>query len=135
MRWRVFFTISVLVNLALAAAWLTASRKLTLSRSGSAEFDRSASSVKTNVVVRRQFFTWSQVESEDYQKFIANLREIDCPEQTIRDIIIADVNGLFAKRMSTDPDIVSPAQQWWRSEPDPDLVAVAEKRVHMLDTE
>ena len=136
MRWRVLFFISLVVNLALAGVWLVSARRHAISRAESAEFGRSASTaVKTNVVIRRQFFTWSQVESEDYQKFIANLREIDCPEQTIRDIIIADVNALFAKRIATDPDIISPEQQWWRSEPDPDLVAAAEKRLHMLDTE
>jgi len=40
--------------------------------------------------VRRQFFSWQQLESPDYQTYVANLRDIGCPEQTIRDIIIAD---------------------------------------------
>jgi LysM repeat protein len=135
MRWRVLLFISLIVNLVLAGVWFVSARRHAASRSGSAEFGRSATMVKTNVVVRRQFFSWSQVESDDYPTFIANLREIDCPEQTIRDIIIADVNALFAKRIATDPDIVSPEQQWWRSEPDPELLAAAEKRIHMLDAE
>src|SRR5688500_11866037 len=41
---------------------------------------------------------WRIVESEDYKKYIANLRAIGCPEETIRDIIIADVNKLFEAR-------------------------------------
>jgi len=41
---------------------------------------------------------WRMVESEDYKRYIANLRAIGCPEETIRDIIIADVNKLFASR-------------------------------------
>jgi hypothetical protein len=42
---------------------------------------------------------WRIVESEDYKKYIANLRAIGCPEETIKDIIVADVNKLFdAKR-------------------------------------
>lgn len=41
---------------------------------------------------------WRIVESEDYKKYIANLRAIGCPEETIRDIIIADVNKLFDQR-------------------------------------
>ena len=45
-----------------------------------------------------QSFDWRMVESEDYKKYIANLRAIGCPEETIRDIIIADVNKLFASR-------------------------------------
>jgi len=38
------------------------------------------------------------IESDDYRKYIANLRGIGCPEETIRDIIIADVNKLFESR-------------------------------------
>ena len=41
---------------------------------------------------------WRIVESEDYKKYIANLRAIGCPEETIRDIITADVNKLFEQR-------------------------------------
>src|SRR5262245_29491094 len=38
---------------------------------------------------------WSSIESSDYKQYIANLRAINCPEQTIQDIIIADVNKLY----------------------------------------
>lgn len=38
------------------------------------------------------------VESADYRRYIANLRAIGCPEETIRDIITADVNKLFESR-------------------------------------
>jgi hypothetical protein len=41
-------------------------------------------------------FTWRQIESSDYRAYIANIRSIGCPEQTIRDIIVADVHGLYA---------------------------------------
>jgi hypothetical protein len=43
-------------------------------------------------------FNWSEIESTDYRTYIANLRGIGCPEQTIRDIITADVNSMFAER-------------------------------------
>lgn len=43
-------------------------------------------------------FSWRQIESEDYHKYISNLRSIGCPEQTIRDIVIADINKLYAAR-------------------------------------
>src|SRR5437867_3702515 len=48
--------------------------------------------------IERPPFHWSQVESRDYRQYIANLRSIGCPEQTIRDIILADVNKLFEPR-------------------------------------
>ena len=44
-------------------------------------------------------FNWSQLESEDYKAYIARLRKIGCPEQTIRDIIIADLDKLLAPRL------------------------------------
>ncbi len=43
-------------------------------------------------------FDWRAVESADYRRYIANLRSIGCPEETIRDIITADVNKLFEAR-------------------------------------
>jgi len=43
---------------------------------------------------------WRLVESNDYLQYIANLRAIGCPEETIRDIIIADVNKLFQSRLA-----------------------------------
>lgn len=54
--------------------------------------------VKTNVLAA-QAFRWSQVESDDYRAYIERLRAIGCPEQTIRDLIIADIDKLFAPRM------------------------------------
>jgi hypothetical protein len=45
-----------------------------------------------------QKFDWRSVESADYKEYIANLRAIGCPEETIRDIINADVNKLFESR-------------------------------------
>ena len=50
------------------------------------------------VTVPSAALDWRIVESEDYKKYIANLRAIGCPEETIRDIITADVNKLFEQR-------------------------------------
>ncbi|HSH92882.1 MAG TPA: hypothetical protein VK968_01915, partial [Roseimicrobium sp.] len=41
-------------------------------------------------------FKWGQLEAEDYKVYIERLRAIGCPEQTIRDIIIADLDKLYA---------------------------------------
>jgi len=37
-------------------------------------------------------------ESADYRQYVANLRSVGCPEQIIRDIIVADINQLFSAR-------------------------------------
>jgi LysM repeat protein len=89
--------------------------------------------IKTAVVVRRQFFSWQEVESNDYPTYIKNLREINCPEQTIRDIIIADVNALFARRRAVE--IFTPEQQWWRAEPDAAVAQAAATKDRELETD
>jgi hypothetical protein len=43
-------------------------------------------------------FRWSQLESTNYRTYMGNLRAIGCPERTLRDIIVADVDGLYASR-------------------------------------
>lgn len=48
------------------------------------------------VVVVTNQFQWAQLESENYHEYIARLRSIGCPEVTIRDIIIADLDKLLA---------------------------------------
>jgi len=60
--------------------------------------DRADSPVRSSAPSSR--FQWNQVESEDYKKYIANLRAIGCPEETIKDIIIADINKLYAPRIA-----------------------------------
>ena len=66
--------------------------------------------VQTNEVTAP--FIWATVESADYQVYMANLRGIGCPEQRIRDIIIADVNALFAERAR---EYIAPLQgQFWQ---------------------
>jgi LysM repeat protein len=133
MRWRVLFFVSLGINIVLGAVWLLSAPHRAGIRGG-AEADQHLSGVvKTNVVIRRQFFTWAEVESSDYRTFIANLRDIQCPEQTIRDIIIADVNGLYARKLATE--IVSPEQQWWRSSPDPAVVRAAAEKARSLNEE
>src|SRR3954469_6923677 len=46
-------------------------------------------------------FQWAQLESEDYRTYIARLRSIGCPEQTIRDLIIADLDKVLAPRVQS----------------------------------
>jgi len=93
----------------------------------------SAKLMKTNVVLRRQAFSWSEVESPDYAAYIRNLRRIGCPEKTIRDIIVADVNDLFTERLGKE--IVFPEQKWWLAEPDMEAFESAMNQVRALELE
>lgn len=40
----------------------------------------------------RSSFHWREIESPDFATYVANLRGIRCPEETVRDIIVAEVN-------------------------------------------
>ena len=102
---------SVAANAVLAAAlvWTLNSRKpptestsatvATTAASASAPAsDKTTAAASPTPTPPSQQFDWRLVESEDYRKYIANLRAIGCPEETIRDIIVADVNKLFESR-------------------------------------
>lgn len=135
MRWRAFAFLSVGVNVLLVAGWLVLTRHPRDSAlpAGPDAAQSSTNQGHPNIVLRRQFFSWQEVESSDYPTYIANLRNIGCPEQTIRDIIIADVNALYARKRATE--LVTPEQQWWRSEPDTNVLQLALEKIRALDEE
>ena len=43
-------------------------------------------------------FHWRMIETTNYEEYVANLRAVGCPEKTIRDIILADVEKHYAAR-------------------------------------
>ncbi len=110
MNAKVLLVLSVVVNLALGAALLrpktaepplpailpAASKAAPAEPAAPVAKPRTVTQVVTNTVAQK--FDWNAVESADYKKYIANLRGIGCPEETIRDIIKADVNKLFEAR-------------------------------------
>ena len=136
MRGRVLLWVSLGLNIALAVMLVRFSPEIT---------DRSPvlavtpppmdapRTYRTNVVVRRQNFTWNEIESADFPTYIANLRAIGCPEATIRDIIVAEVNQVFARRRATE--VITAEQKWWRSEPDLEVTQLASEKLQALDAE
>ncbi len=135
MRWRVYLFISLALNFLLAVGWSVSTRTNWWrgGRSTTKPATNAPGLIRTNVVVHRQYFTWREVESDDYPTYISNLRDIRCPEQTIRDIIIADVNALYARRRAME--ILTPEQQWWRAEPDTNVVQLAVAKSRELEQE
>jgi len=135
MRWRVLALILLGVNLALAVILLRSPGRENRGQTPEELAAGAGSSGlgKTNVVLRRQYFTWREIESDDYPTYVANLRDINCPEQTIRDIIIAEINGLYSRRRALE--VLTADQQWWRTEPDSNVVAAAEEKSRILDEE
>src|SRR5688572_5187464 len=121
MKLRLILILSVCVNLALAGAYFIGKRSSTAPEPAAQAADPAKSITKSNRERRAQIvvngvtndFRWVSVESDDYRQYIANLRQVRCPEETVRDIIIADVNKLFAGRMAA----LYPSPQdfkWWQ---------------------
>ncbi|MBM3879186.1 MAG: hypothetical protein FJ387_05635 [Verrucomicrobia bacterium] len=133
---RPFLLASLGLNLVLATGWFFATRPEGPRRTGPL-LRRVVTNVyqpiRTNVFFEHKPFSWRYVESTDYPTYIRNLEAIGCPKNTIRDIIVADVNQLFARRWATE--IVSPAQHWWLSEPDAALAQTALEQRDALDHE
>ncbi len=78
---------------------------------------------------------WAELESADYVQYIANLRSVGCPEETIRDIVIADINKLFAARWR---EMQPPVEPWryWRRRPKSENKSVANAALrHDLEVE
>jgi len=133
MRWRPLLIVSACVNVALLAAFWWHARTAPAPATETSAATNAAAGLRTHVEVRRQFFLWSELESPDYVTFIENLRGVSCPEQTIRDLIIADVNAVYARRRATE--ILTPDQQWWRATPDPAVLRRATERLQALEAE
>jgi LysM repeat protein len=121
MRVRLILLISIVLNVALVAAFLlfAPSRKPQTPIVRPVNIALVNSNVvpilKTNVLIRPRWFSWNEVESEDYAQYVQNLRGIGMPESTIRDVIIADVDQLFIRKRREQA-----AQQdteWWRAQP------------------
>jgi LysM repeat protein len=126
--------VSVVVNMVLAAMLISiAHRPSPPVIDISSDVSNATARAKPLVVVRKQFFTWSQVESPDYPVYIARLRDIGCPEETIRDIVIADVNKLYANKRNDEVPTIE--QEWWRSTPDTNLIAAAAAKTQALEQE
>jgi hypothetical protein len=62
---------------------------------------------------------WAAIRSTDWKQYVKNLRGAGCPEETVRDIIFAEVNKSYAARWrSTNGDDgkkywVSKREGWW----------------------
>lgn len=136
-RWfLIWLTVSVVLNAVLLAAWLTALRPPPSTPPvviRPAAVTNLLRPIRTNVLFQPRLLTWKDVESEDYPTYVQNLRGIGCPADTVRDIIVADVNALFARRRRGE--VPHPSHQWWRLEPDPDLAGQIAAKTAELELE
>jgi RNA polymerase sigma factor (sigma-70 family) len=78
-------------------------------------------------------FQWSQVESADYRQYVANLRAIGCPEETIRDIIIADLNASYLPRRQAIH--TWPVRAYWKKTENSDRTPDQMRRLIAMEEE
>jgi hypothetical protein len=43
-------------------------------------------------------FHWSQLETDDFNTYVARLRDVGCPEPTIRDIVRSELHEIYAEK-------------------------------------
>lgn len=131
----ILLAVSVAMNVVFAVVWLYVQRPLPAIRVLAPVFRPTLTNilrpVRTNLVISPKVLSWRDIESTNYLDYIANLRAIGCPEATVRDIIVADVDAQFSQRRAGE--VVTPDQQWWRSEPDARTQAEAMEKLAWLD--
>jgi hypothetical protein len=120
MRLNLVCTVSLLLNVALAGYWLknrpdSASFPIPSQPPQPAAVSRasnvSPAATKTAPVVAPPSVTpWSRIESTDLPAFIARLRAVGCPERTIRDLVVPEIERLYAGPEASPPD----ADDFWR---------------------
>jgi len=99
MKTRVLLLVSLLLNICLVIVALRQKPTRDQQVSGADQptrVIRAYSAPQTNSSSPR--FNWQSVEADDYQVYISNLRAIGCPDETIQDIVIADVCKLFEEK-------------------------------------
>lgn len=93
---RILLAASLLVNLLFAGILVF---KLSGGEPATIEMKQSTlSSAIASATLAKMPFQWAQVESDDYPTYIANLRSIGCPEQTIRDLVTVEINRYYQQK-------------------------------------
>ncbi|MDR3460592.1 MAG: hypothetical protein P4N60_24445 [Verrucomicrobiae bacterium] len=60
-------------------------------------------------------FSWRDLPAQELKEYIRKLRAVNCPEVTVQDLIIAEVNRRFAARINApfqDPDVAGQNDYW-----------------------
>ena len=60
-------------------------------------------------------FHWSQIEDQDYQAYIENLRRIGCPEETIRDLVKKDLDQHYDQLKATALNKATARNDYWKT--------------------
>ena len=75
------------------------------------------SKVPEKAVIEVEPFHWSQIEAQDYQTYIENLRRIGCPEETIRDLVKRDLDQHYDQLKATAFNKGTTRNNYWKTGP------------------
>ena len=116
MRISVLIIVSLAANLMLAALWFHKSRSTTAaggvttagnsagengaatSTTGTAAENVSGAAGENSVVTVTGKFSWRDLTATDLKEYIRKLRAANCPEPTIQDLMLAEVNRQFSAK-------------------------------------
>jgi hypothetical protein len=97
---------------------------------------KTAPPVTNILVVQTNEFSWDQLEAEDYRTYIERLRRIGCPEETVHDIVIADLEKLMSGKVREIEGPSEPPQYWKPSRKDlVSTLAALEKQGQKLEVD
>ncbi len=78
--------------------------------------------ITTNVAGAPPAPIWGVVETDDYERYIANLRAVGCPEKTVRDIVVAELNEFYEKRFLQEFPATNGIAYWKPGDPLANLI-------------
>ena len=117
--------IAIVANIVCLAAlfWVLAGRQEPAEQTQSTPMDTPAASGQAlgqaapveRVVREVEPFHWSQVESDDYQTYVENLRRIGCPEETIRDLVKQDLDKAYDQRKADILNKAPARNDFWKT--------------------
>ncbi len=114
---RILFIVSIAANVALASWWLKARNAATHPDSAAGESSQSAGKSSSRfgkgsgtetaasetinsseTGATGTITTWLDIQSTDLKQLVRRLREAGCPDETVKDIVVAEVNRIYAVR-------------------------------------
>jgi len=120
MKLSLIIALSLSANIILAGWWLKAHHETALQtepmETDSPALNKTAARQTSGAVETSSAqLSWLDLQTEDLKEFIARLRAVDCPEGTIEDLVLAEVNRRFGIKMrELWPQNNNPWGDYWK---------------------
>jgi len=106
---------SMILNIVLLAAlcwvWMRPEKRMAEAPAQTAAETTATAGPTPKAQAAAPVFHWSQLDAADFATFVKNLRDIGCPEATIRDIVRGELREIYAeKRQEIEQGATMPAR-------------------------